>query len=430
MPSNRHAAQRNGLSAFAFDRLAQAAIHQTPGVGPFVPDDVVAVKLIITTLNPNDNDDSEREFVLWRNESGFESRQGAVDTAIVATLGRLSEGATSVVGAQGCDSDGDRVSAEVVAELHLLIDGRRPLRIRSNPYCGDMLPWSVTDGEHLSVLMRPDAGDAIAALADKLCAQCFPHPQARSSVSVNSAKAANFSALYKTLLSEWRRLGKDHGATEIQLQTQALADALDWMNHERFERELRKTAAAGNSVQNALARDLLRILHVARWAYIDRHDNLVLAHRFDKAGRFSAGSALVSINGISQLIDRRGRPVAQAWTGEPAYSESLFQPAQDNGKWGFADQTGNMVVSASFDAVEPFAEDLAAVQSGGKWGFIDPKGRWVIAPQFSAVRRFSEGLAAARLDSLWGYIDRRGRFVISPHYIEAGDFGEGLAPIR
>ena len=53
-------------------------------------------------------------------------------------------------------------------------------------------------------------------------------------------------------------------------------------------------------------------------------------------------------------------------------------------------------------------QDLFRVDKDGKWGFIDETGQIVIEPVYEGVAPFSEGLAAVRLDGKFGYINKAG----------------------
>ncbi len=76
-----------------------------------------------------------------------------------------------------------------------------------------------------------------------------------------------------------------------------------------------------------------------------------------------------------------------------------------------------------------FSEGLAAVlvpvvgQSDGRWGFIDTRGLMVVKPGYTQVRPFANGLAAAQRRYKWGFIDTSGRWVIEPLYDQATSFG-------
>ncbi|MEP7355078.1 MAG: WG repeat-containing protein [Acidobacteriota bacterium] len=100
-----------------------------------------------------------------------------------------------------------------------------------------------------------------------------------------------------------------------------------------------------------------------------------------------------------------------------------------NGKWGFADSSGKVVIAPSFQDEREFSNGLAAVMISDRWGYIDQKGKFVIPAQFNEVRDFTDDLAPVRIDRKWGYIDLSGQMVIEPRYQSTGEFHQGLARI-
>jgi hypothetical protein len=135
-----------------------------------------------------------------------------------------------------------------------------------------------------------------------------------------------------------------------------------------------------------------------------------------------------------------------------------LKPVYENGRWGYADQSGRVVIDARFDAALPFTNGLARVgmvneelpeiqgQPNLKWGYIDERGRVQVELLYAVLRDFSEGLAAAavldaetpersvpgrggRRNLRWGYVNRDGREVIPMQFLAAGDFAEGLAAV-
>ena len=108
-------------------------------------------------------------------------------------------------------------------------------------------------------------------------------------------------------------------------------------------------------------------------------------------------------------------------------------PVCVDGKWGYIDTTGAIVIKPKFDNASRFSEDLASVKIDGKYGYIDKRGRFIINPQFEAAGVFSEGLASVtRLsDGKAGYINMKGEYVIEPQFDDvAGIFVEGLAAVK
>ncbi len=76
---------------------------------------------------------------------------------------------------------------------------------------------------------------------------------------------------------------------------------------------------------------------------------------------------------------------------------------------GFVDASGQFRIAPTFDEVLPFSDGLAAVRVGDKWGFIDGTGHIVIPPQFKRAYYFIEGVAVAESDSGHLLIDKSGK---------------------
>jgi hypothetical protein len=114
------------------------------------------------------------------------------------------------------------------------------------------------------------------------------------------------------------------------------------------------------------------------------------------------------------------------------FSEGLA-PVKLQGKWGFIDTAGKVVIPAQYDAVTGFRAGLAGFESLGRWGLMDQSGQPIdsFTRRFFQVRPFSEGLAPVqeRPWSLWEYVDKEGRTVIPALYEDALPFSEGLAPV-
>jgi tetratricopeptide (TPR) repeat protein len=100
-----------------------------------------------------------------------------------------------------------------------------------------------------------------------------------------------------------------------------------------------------------------------------------------------------------------------------------------NGKYGFINKSGKVLINPQFDAAGNFYDGLAVVKSGEKWGYINKSGKIVINPQFEQATNFYEGLAAVKLGGKWGYINKSGNIVINPQFESAGFFSQGLADV-
>ena len=92
-------------------------------------------------------------------------------------------------------------------------------------------------------------------------------------------------------------------------------------------------------------------------------------------------------------------------------NRSLY-PISENGKEGFINKTGKVVVKPKYENVWSFSEGLAIVELDGKYGFINKTGKEVVKPKYDYVYNFSEGLAGVRrLDGKTGYINNKGKII-------------------
>jgi hypothetical protein len=100
-------------------------------------------------------------------------------------------------------------------------------------------------------------------------------------------------------------------------------------------------------------------------------------------------------------------------------TDEIFPFARD-GRWGFLDNQGRVVVGARFLKAHPFGKEvpLAPVMIGRKWGYIDRTGAMVIEPEFSDAMSFDGELAVVEMKNSIGYVNRGGKVVHLTAYSE------------
>lgn len=115
---------------------------------------------------------------------------------------------------------------------------------------------------------------------------------------------------------------------------------------------------------------------------------------------------------------------------EPKDQGPLF-PVIKNGKYGFIDDSGKIVIEPQYSEAGSFSSDLAVVKIGDSWGFINRTGKIVIEPTpgHGPFSVFSEGLIYVRAGELSGFMDTTGKIVIQPQFASVGDFNDGMAGI-
>lgn len=86
-------------------------------------------------------------------------------------------------------------------------------------------------------------------------------------------------------------------------------------------------------------------------------------------------------------------------------------------KFGYADETGKMVIKAQYAKAYPFGEDgRAKVQKGDKWGYIGRDGKPVINIEYDEIGEFKDNRALVKKGKKYGYINYDGTYYIKPEY--------------
>lgn len=112
-----------------------------------------------------------------------------------------------------------------------------------------------------------------------------------------------------------------------------------------------------------------------------------------------------------------------------AFTDGLARIRQ-NGKYGFIDNTGKLIITPKYESAEAFAEGFAAVMLNGKVFYIDKKGTDVFKKTFTKGFLFAEGLAiVVNEEGKYGFINNKGITVIPFDYTRAHSFNHGIAPV-
>jgi len=150
---------------------------------------------------------------------------------------------------------------------------------------------------------------------------------------------------------------------------------------------------------------------------------------YEEAGTFTNGLAAVKIDGKWGIIDSEGSYVI-----DPVYEDIKLDPqgkyvcnysalAKVDGQYHLYDSKWNVINNFSCDDMDiPTEDGVFAFSSDGKWGFADTKGNVVVEPVYDQAKSFSNGLAAVCKDGLWGFIDKEGNTVIAFQFLDAGYF--------
>ena len=198
----------------------------------------------------------------------------------------------------------------------------------------------------------------------------------------------------------------------------------------------RPTPADEGSQPGAQDTRLLPILQDDRWGYMDHEGQVTITPQFDAAWPFSEGRALVQQDGLFGYIDTHGEIVIPFRYRDAWYFSNGLAPVLDDTTWSFIDELGSIVVSRVFDVdlggrdAGVQSVELDRVRVDGRYGFKNVAGQIVIDPQFDQAWNFVDGLARVQVKGKWGFIDRTGKLLIDPKFDVAWDFEDGLARVK
>lgn len=122
--------------------------------------------------------------------------------------------------------------------------------------------------------------------------------------------------------------------------------------------------------------------------------------------------------------------VVAAPTTQPVSTVRLFA-YRDGDKWGYKNQTGDVVIQAKYKEAKPFSEEYAWVKDAqtDRYGLIDQSGNEYGGFIYEDVRSFHEGFAAVKRENTWGYANTMGVTQKPAVYSAAWDFHNGYARV-
>jgi len=156
-----------------------------------------------------------------------------------------------------------------------------------------------------------------------------------------------------------------------------------------------------------------------KWGVIDIHNNLIFPFVFDDKYDLSLYDGYGKIKDVVYKLDYKTKEMTPTKNANIYGYYNDYLEVKVDGKFGFMNKKGEIVIQPVYQDVHRFDHGMAAVELDGKWGFIDTLGNMVVKPLFDYVMSFGCGnikYAVVQIDDKYGAIDRSGNFVIKPVY--------------
>lgn len=111
--------------------------------------------------------------------------------------------------------------------------------------------------------------------------------------------------------------------------------------------------------------------------------------------------------------------------------KNKFVRVKKNGKYGYTDSTGTIIIPIEYDAGEvgQFDEKLIPVKKGNNWGIINEKNKTVINFDYEKINAFVNGLAVIVKSGKYGCINTAGKIVLAANYDYIGNFTDAKVAI-
>lgn len=135
-------------------------------------------------------------------------------------------------------------------------------------------------------------------------------------------------------------------------------------------------------------------------------------------------------NGKTGFIDAGGRVVVEPQfdSVRGRFQEGFIRVEKD-GMWGYMNPAGK-VMALRYEGVDDFEEGRGRVKGKKGMGFVDHAFTELIPPVYEDAGDFHEGVARIKKDGKWGFIDLNGKVIVPPQFKDADDFAEGVARVK
>lgn len=165
------------------------------------------------------------------------------------------------------------------------------------------------------------------------------------------------------------------------------------------------------------------------WQYYSSSEDKYVMQEYEYASSFKGGKAFVKENAEWKMINTKGEVVSEEifddvkCLKDGTYVCSNIMIASKGGSYHIYENNEMVETDVVMRDTDVYLGDYIAYQdANGKWGYVNKKGEVVIKPQFEKAKSFANGLAAVCENDLWGFINKKGDVVIDYQFLEVEYF--------
>ena len=108
--------------------------------------------------------------------------------------------------------------------------------------------------------------------------------------------------------------------------------------------------------------------------------------------------------------------------GKITWTSDLFA-VERNGKWGYVNKEGKVIISFSYDTAGTFNNGLAPVSLNGKSWYINENGKKAFSAEYDSASDFIGTIAYVSKNNKYGLIDTSGKLIFQFEY-------DSIAPLE
>lgn len=229
----------------------------------------------------------------------------------------------------------------------------------------------------------------------------------------------------KTVANQFVKVGAFSGGLAPVVNTKGEAYFIDVVGNKKFVVMNVENITELGLIENGV----YSLYNGTEWGFYDSEYHLLFGG-YQAVSVMGNGIAAVKANDAGwTLVNRTGADLTGKCYSAVVMDEKsvvyrngrLF--VSDGVGYRMIDSTGTVYGTETYEDAHLFNDSTyAAVKLNGKWGYVDAEGKIVIEPQYSDARSFSNGYAAVEKDGKWGFIDLQGNIVIEPQFENTKDF--------
>lgn len=151
--------------------------------------------------------------------------------------------------------------------------------------------------------------------------------------------------------------------------------------------------------------------------YLDKTGNEAFSVSAKEGGACNEGFIILKSNANRYYhVNKKGKAVGtKTWEEVGNFSEGVAR-VKNNGKWGFIDTAGNVVIELKYDIVSDFTGGTAVVKSGNEYFLINQKDQKTINEKYEGAGNPGNGTFPLRKNGKVGIVDSRGKPIIDFKY--------------